>query len=200
VLYRSAARDQGARGGKPIQYLGRGQTGFFDTGLKPGATYSYHVQAKSRGRLSPFSNRTTAMTRAVLPVPVTVSLSLTARGHDLHAGLDFVNVSGQDFYLDKVSACLGGRVGDDVFQVQSEGQFLPFTGRKAKQPDEPGAGQFVRLAPGASRHVDVTLSRPYRLLPGTHTYTVVYIGPHDFPGRFQAVTLRSGPAQAAATR
>ncbi len=200
VLYRSAARDQDAGRGKVVQYLGRDATGFFDKGLTPGVTYSYRVQAKSRGRYSPFSNRTTAMTRAALQVPVTVALSLTARGHDLYADMEFANVSGQDFYLDKVSACLGGKVGDDVFQIESEGQPVPFTGHRSKRRSDPGARQFVRLAPGASQHVSVSLSRAYRLLPGAHTYHVVYAAAHDFSAHFQAVTLRSDPAQAAVTR
>ncbi len=200
VLYRSAARDQDAGRGKVVQYLGRDATGFSDKGLNPGVTYSYRVQAKSRGRYSPFSNRTSAMTRAPLQVPVTVVLSLAARGHDLYADMEFANVSGQEFYLDKVSACLGGKIGDGVFQVEADGQPLPFTGQRSKRRTDPGARQFVRLAPGASRHVNVALSRAYRLLPGTHTYRVVYVAAHDFAGHFQSATLRSDAAQAVLTR
>jgi hypothetical protein len=200
VLYRSAARDQDAGRGKVVQYLGRDATGFSDKGLNPGVTYSYRVQAKSRGRYSPFSNRTSAMTRAPLQVPVTVALSLAARGHDLYADMEFANVSGQEFYLDKVSACLGGKIGDGVFQVEADGQPLPFTGQRSKRRTDPGARQFVRLAPGASQHVNVALSRAYRLLPGTHTYRVVYVAAHDFAGHFQSVTLRSDAAQAVLTR
>ena len=196
VLYRSG----GPGAGKSEKYLSADETSFSDTGLEPGTVYFYRVQAKRGSLYSPQSSRAAVLTRTLTIVPVTVTLSLAQIGNDLHAVLNFVNVSLQNVYLDKISACIDGKIGDDLFRVAADGQPVSFTGRRTGRRSNPGPRQFTTLLPSESLHIDVVLSRAYRLQPGTHTYSVSYAGPHDYPAKTQSITLQSNEASVVAVR
>ena len=71
---------------------------------------------------------------------------------------------------------------------------LAFTGQKSKRPSDPGPRQFITLLPNESVRQDVVLNHSYRFPSGTHTYTVTYSATHDYPGRFQNLTLTSAAA------
>ncbi len=196
ILYRSGGpgRDGGTR---PVA---ASQTTFLDAGLTPGVIYHYRLQSK-QGRLSsPLSAPTSVLTPAVAAVPVTVLLSAAVNGHNLQVVTNFTNVSTRPVYLDKISGCLDGKIGDDVFQVTADGQPVPFSGRKTPRPAVPGPRQFALLAAGETRRVVVTLNHSYRLPSGTHTYSIIYSAAHNYPARLQSLTLRSAPAQCVLTR
>ncbi len=191
ILYRSG----GPGSGKGTRSIPAGQTFFIDTGLTPGIVYHYRIQSKRGHSYSPQSKPTSVLTPALAVVPVTAQLAVTAQGKNLHAVLNFVNVSKQNVYLDKISACDGGRLSDDVFRISMDGQNVPFSGRKSSRPAHPGPRQFVTLLPGEQVHESVKLNQAYRLPSGAHTYSVVYSGPHVYPDRLQAFTLTSNAAQ-----
>jgi len=191
ILYRSG----GSGSDKGTRSIPAGQTFFTDTELTPGIVYRYRIQSK-RGRFySPQSKPTSVLTPAVVVVPVTAQLAVTAQGKNLYAVLDFVNASKQAVYLDKISACAGGKIRDSVFRVLVDGQNVPFSGRKSSRPAHLGSGQFITLLPGEEVHESVKLNQAYRLPSGAHTYSVIYSGPHVYPDRMQAFTLTSNSAQ-----
>jgi len=196
ILYRSGGPGQGG-GTRPVS---ASQTTFLDTDLTPGVIYHYRLQSKQGHVSSPQSAPTSVLTPAVAAVPVTVQLSVTASKHNLQVVLNFANVSPQPVYLDKISGCLDGKIGNDVFQVTADGQPVPFSGRKTPRPAVPGPRQFALLAAGGTKQVIVTLNRSYRLPSGTHAYSVAYSAPHDYPARLQSLVLRSAPAQCVLSR
>ena len=196
ILYRSGGpeRDKGTR---PID---GSQTTFMDTGLTPGVIYHYRLQSKQGLLSSPQSAPTSVLTPAVAAAPATVRLSVTADKRSLQAVVIFTNVSSQPVYLDKISGCLDGKIGDDVFQVTADGQPVPFAGKKTPRPANPGPRQFTVLLPSGTTQATVTLNRSYRLPPGTHTYSIVYAASHNYPARLQSLVLRSAPAQCVLAR
>ncbi len=196
VLYRSGGPGQG--GG--TRAVAADRTSFMDSDLTPGVIYHYRLQSK-QGRLSsPQSAPTSVLTPAVVAVPATVQLSATANGHNLQVVLNFTNVSSEPVFLDRISGCLDGKIGDDVFQVTADGQPVPFSGRKTPRPASPGPRQFAQLVPGETVRAVVTLNRSYRLPGGTHTYSVTYSAAHNYPARLQNLLLRSAPAQCVLAR
>ena len=191
ILYRSG----GPGSDKGTRTIPAGQTFITDTGLTPGVVYHYRIQSKRGHSYGPQSKPTSALTPSAVVVPATVQLTVTDQGKNLYAVLDFVNVSKQAVYLDKISACEGGRIRDSVFRVLVDGQNVPFSGRKSGRPVRPGPRQFITLLPGENVHESVKLNQAYRLPSGAHTYSVAYSGPHIYPDRVQAFTLTSNSAQ-----
>ena len=200
IVYRSAAPGQNVSDAPVFQGVDVGQTSLVETGLTPGTIYYFQVQARTGNRYSPRSGRAVAMTRVTTRSPVAVALVLNPDGRDLQATLSFTNQSSQPVFLDKISACLDGKIGDAVFLVAADGQPVPFTGRKTPRPAVPGPRQFAPLAPGETRRATVNLGRSYRLPSGLHTYSVAYDAVHNYPARLQALTLRSDPAQCGLNR
>jgi len=196
ILYRSGGPGRG--GGE--EHPSGDQTSFSDTGLTPGIVYHYRILSKRGALMSPPSDPTSVMTQPLMTVPATVTLSMTAEGKDAQTELNFVNVSSQNVYLDKVSACAGRKIGDDVFRILVDGQPLPFTGQKSKRRTDPGPRQFITLRPGESIRQDVILNHSYRFPSGAHTYSVTYSAPHNYPGRMQSLTLTSNEAHIVTTR
>ena len=196
ILYRSGGpgHDKGTRP------LDGSQTTFLDTGLTPGVVYHYRLQSKQGLLSSPQSAPTSVLTPVVAAVPVTVQLNVTANNRSLQVVLNFTNVSSQPVYLDKISGCLDGKIGDDVFQLTADGQPVPFAGKKTPRPANPGPRQFSLLVSGETTRATVTLNRSYRLPSGTHTYSVVYAASHNYPARLQNLVLRSAPAQCVLAR
>ena len=196
ILYRSGGPEH-TGGTRP---LAADRSSFTDTGLTPGIIYHYRIQSK-HGRFSgPLTAPTSVLTPPVLTVPATVRLTVTAQGKNLMAMLDFTNVSSQPVYLNRISGCLDGKIGDDVFQITADGQPVPFSGKKTSRPKTPGPRQFALLAAGETKCADVTLNKSYRLPSGTHTYSIVYSAAHTYPARLQSLTLRSAPAQCVLSR
>jgi hypothetical protein len=196
VLYRSG----GSGSGKGEEHLSGDETSFSDSGLTPGVVYKYRIQSKRGTLMSQPSDATLALTPPLVTAPAKVTLTVSAEGRDVHAVLDFANVSSQTVYLDKVSACAGHKIGDDVFRVLMDSQPLPFTGQKSKRRSDPGPRQFITLRPGESVRQDVILNRSYRFPSGAHVYSVTYSAPHDFPGRLQRLALTSEEVRVATTR
>ena len=147
VLYRSGGPESG--GGE--RRLDGDQTSFSDTGLTPGVVYRYRIQSKRGTLMSPLSVPTSVATPPVMAATATVTLTVSAVGKDVHAVLEFANVSAQPFYLDKVSACSGGKIGDDVFRILADGQPVPFTGQKSKRRSDPGGAPVHHDAPRRQR-------------------------------------------------
>ncbi len=191
ILYRSG----GAASGKAEQDLPASQTSFSDSGLTPGTIYYYRIQAKRGALYSPQSSRTTVLTQPLVSIPATVTLSVSPNGRDIHAGLAFLNVSAQNVYLDKISACADGKIGDDLFHITADGQPVPFTGKKTKRRSKPGARQFLTLAPGESRSMSVALNHSYQFPSGAHAYSITYTAPHNYPARLQSLMLQSNEVQ-----
>ena len=200
IVYRTAAPGQNVSVAPVFQGVGPGQTSLVETGLVPGTIYYFQVQARTGARYSPRSRRAVVMTRVAARSPVAVGLVLTPSGRDLQATLSFTNQSAQPVYLDKISACLDGKIGDDVFLVAADGRAVPFNGKKTPRPAVPGPRQFTPLAPGATQRAVVNLGRSYRLPSGRHTYSVAYSAVHNYPARLQTLTLRSDPAQCGLNR
>lgn len=191
ILYRSG----GPGDGKGTRTIPAGQTFFIDTGLTPGIVYRYRIQSKQGRSYSPLSKPTSVLTPALTVIPATAQLSLAAQGKDLYALLNFVNVSKRTVYLDKISACAGGKIRDSVFHVSVDGQDVPFSGRKSSRPAHSGPGQFIPLLSGEKVQESVKLNQAYRLPAGAHTYSVTYSGPQIYPDRVQAFSLTSNNAQ-----
>ena len=187
VLYRSGGPGRG--GGE--EHLEASQTSFSDTGLTPGVVYHYRIQSKRGAVSSAQSEATSTLTPPLMTVPATVSLALTPERKDVRATLSFTNVSSHDVYLDKVSACADGKIGDDLFHILADGQPVPFSGKKTKRRSDPGPRQFIKLVPGENVIERATLNRSYRFPSGTHTYSVTYTGSHLYPARLQSLTLSS---------
>ena len=162
-----------------------------DTEVAPGALYQYRVQSKQDGRMSRESNQTLAMAQPLVPPVATVALTVSTSGREVHAALDFANVSSHPVYLDRVSACAGGKIGDDVFHIILGGQALPFTGRQSTRPARPGPRQFITLAAGQTFHQDVVLNHSYRFPPGVRGYAVTYAAPHVYRDGMQSLILKS---------
>lgn len=191
VLYRSG----GPASGKAEQDLPASQTSFSDSGLAPGTVYYYRVQAKRGSLYSPQSSRTAVLTRPLTSILATVTLSIKPKGKDIHAGLAFLNVSGQNVYLNKISACADGKIGDDLFRITADGQPVPFSGKKTKRRESPGTRQFLSLAPGESKNMEVVLNHSYRFPAGAHSYSITYAASHDYPARLQSLALQSNEVQ-----
>lgn len=175
-------------------------TFFNDSGCQPGVVYKYRIQNKQGTRSSGQSEPTSALTPPLVAVPATVTLTVTADGGKVHAALNFTNVSRQTVYLDKVSACAGHKIGDDVFRILADGQPVPFSGQKSKRRSDPGGRQFITLGSGESVRQDVVLNDSYRFPSGTHSYSVTYSAPHNYPGRLQSLTLTSSEEHLNTTR
>ena len=143
--------------------------------------------------MSGYSVPTSRATPPVVKTLATVGLVVTAPSRDIHAALVFANVSSQTVYLDKVSACAGHKIGDDVFRIFADDQPVPFTGQKSKRRKDPGDGQFIVLKPGEKSLQDVTLSDSYRFPSGSHHYSITYTAPHNYPARAQGIILTSKP-------
>lgn len=200
VVYRTAAPGQNVSVSPVFQGVGPGQTSLVETGLTPGTIYYFQVQARTGVRYSPRSKRAVVMTRVAVRSPVAVGLVLNPDGRDLQATLSFTNQSTQPVYLNKINACLDGKIGDAVFLVAADGRSVPFNGKKTPRPSVPGPRQFDSLAPGATMRAVVDLGRSYRLPSGLHTYSVAYSAAHNYPARLQTLTLRSDPAQSGLNR
>ena len=196
ILYRSG----GPEHGRGVKYLAANVTSFTDTGLTPGIIYHYRIQSKRGSLSSPQSSPTSVLTPALMAVPATVTLAVNQQGKDLDAVLDFVNVSSQKVYLDKISACDGGKIRDDVFRVLVDGQIVPFTGHKSNRPQNPGPRQFITVLPGENVHETVKLNQDYRLPSGSHACSVVYSALHLYPARLQNMTLTSNAVNLNITR
>lgn len=185
LLYRSG----GSGGSWPLTTH---NTFFSDTGLTPGTIYNYRVQSKQGTRSSDPSTVVRVLVPPLVTAPAKVTLTVTAKGRDIHAVLEFANISSQVVYLNKVKACEGGKIGDDVFIVQVDGVPLSFTGQKSKQPATPGLHQFSTLAAGEKMRHEVTLNHSYGFPPGTrHVYSVTYSAQHSYG--VQALLLTSDP-------
>ena len=194
LLYRSG----GSGGGKWPQST---RNNFFsDTTVTPGGLYHYRVQSKVGGRSSGESGQTTTLAPTLVTIPATVGLAVTPQGKDVHAVLTFANVSGHPVFLDKISACASGKIGDDVFQIRADGQLLPFTGHRSQRPADPGPRQFITLAPGTTVSEEVILNHSYRFPSGTHDYTVTYGAQHAYPRAAQSFSLTSNVGHLATTR
>lgn len=200
VVYRTAAPGQNVSVSPVFQGVGPEQTSLVETGLAPGTIYFFQVQARTGSRYSPRSGRAVAMTQVTARSPVAVGLVVNPNGRDLQATLSFTNQSAQPVFLDKISACLDGKIGDAVFLVTADGRAVPFNGRKTPRPAVSGPRQFASLAPGETQRAVVDLGRSYRLPPGQHAYSVAYDAVHNYPARFQTLTLRSDPAQCTLSR
>lgn len=196
ILYRSG----GPESGKGERYLSGNETSYSDTRLTPGVIYQYRIQSKVGSIRSLQSNPTSVLTPALTVLPATVTVTLLPKGKNLTAVLSFTNVSRREVYLDKVSACTGSKIGDDVFRILADGQPVPFNGQKSKRPSDPGGRQFITLGPGENVREEVTLNASYQFPSGSHTYSVVYSAPHNYPSRLQRLTLTSPEASAALTR
>lgn len=196
ILYRSG----GSGPGKRERYLSGDETSFSDTGLTPGVIYQYRIQSKVGSTRSLQSNPTSVLTPMLTVLPATVTVALLPKGKNLIAVLSFTNVSAREVYLDKVSACAGSKIGDDVFRVLADGQPVPFNGQKSKRPSDPGGRQFITLRPSETVREEVTLNASYQFPAGSHNYSVVYSAPHNYPSRLQRLTLTSLEATATLTR
>lgn len=196
ILYRSGRPGSG----KGEWYLSGNKTSFSDTSLTPGVIYRYRIQSKVGSIRSLQSSPTSVLTPALTVLPATVTLALVPKGRDLTAVLSFTNTSVRDVYLDKVSACAGHKIGDDVFRILADGQPVPFNGQKSKRRSDPGGRQFIRLGSSENVREEVTLNDSYQLPSGSHTYSVVYSAPHNYPGRLQRMTLTSAEASVTMTR
>lgn len=214
IVYRAAAPGQHVSTARVFKGVDVSQTAFLDTGLAPGTVYAYQVQAKTGKLYSPRSFSTTVMTASasarvivappppppVKAAPVTVALDVSPDNRDLQATMDFTNTSSKPVYLDNINACLDSKIGGDIFFVTVDGHRVPFSGKKTARPSSPGPRQFTELQVGETKRVVVDLGRSYRLLPGTHIYTVTYAAAHTYPGRFQTMPLSSAAVRCSLSR
>lgn len=113
---------------------------------------------------------------------VQVNLEVQAQGRNVTAKLTFRNAGGQDAFIERVNACDGGRIRNDLFEITRDDQRVPYIGRLAKRA-APGPEDFIKVAPGHSLSNTVQLDSVYQFPPGPGTYTVRYSALNPYPDR-----------------
>ena len=113
---------------------------------------------------------------------VQVNLVVQVQGRSVTATLTFRNASGQDAFIERVNACDGGRIRNDLFEITKDDQRVPYIGRLAKRA-APGPEDFIKLAPGQSLSNTVQLESVYAFPPGAGTYKIRYSAYNPFPDR-----------------
>ena len=114
--------------------------------------------------------------------PVQVNLEVQVSGRNVAAKLTFRNAGSQDAFIERVNACDGGRIRNDIFEITTDGQRVPYIGRLAKRA-APGPEDFIKVAPGQSLSNTVQLDSVYQFPPGPGTYKVRYSALNPFPDR-----------------
>ena len=110
---------------------------------------------------------------------VSVQLAVVAGEGNVTATLTFMNSSAEDVFLEKVNACINGTIRNNVFQVVSDIDRVPYIGIFAKRA-MPGPDGFFRLAAGACHKVRVHLNDAYGFFPGWHAYRIHYVAKHPY--------------------
>lgn len=111
-----------------------------------------------------------------------VDLSVDVLGKRPRASLTFVNGTAHNVFLEKVNACVSGKIENDVFQITSNGVPLRYVGMLAKR-NPPGPQDFVKIVPGQKLISVVFLDDAYEFLQGQHSYTARYSALHDYPDK-----------------
>ena len=108
---------------------------------------------------------------AAVNVTVTPLQPTVARGDDVVVRVTLSNQTGKVEHLLRWRTPLDG-VEAPLFEVQRDGQPVPYLGRSVKRP-LPGPGDYVRLEPGATLSQTVELSALYEMSV-TGSYTIRY--------------------------
>lgn len=112
--------------------------------------------------------------------PLVVTLEVVANEASVTGTLVFRNVSSGPVHLNKVNACLGDRIDNNVFVVRSGDVSLEYMLPRIKRLSK-GMDDYYRLNPGESVQTKLNLGDAYQFLDGEHEYSVRYMGIHGAP-------------------
>ncbi len=121
---------------------------------------------------------------------VTVELRVDIIGNRVQATLDFTNRSSGTAFLEKINALVSRKIGNDVFEIKSQGTRISYIGALAKR-NPPGPNDFIGIAPGKKFTTAVFLDEAYEFLPGRHVYSARYSALHDYPDKDDYFELQS---------
>ncbi|WNG40106.1 hypothetical protein F0U61_45310 [Archangium violaceum] len=116
----------------------------------------------------------------LLTWPVTVNVveaSPDPDGWKYSVELKISNTLTRPLKLDGLSVAEKGRLSNNLFQVEVDGQPISYRGEMAKRapPD-----RFIKLKPGATYSTEVELSSDYPVPPGKHRLTVRFTHRNHF--------------------
>lgn len=138
--------------------------------------------------------------------PIKVRLNVRAAGGKVVAGVQFENVSDHEQLLYAPSACLSGRVTNDVFDIRGAGGRVPHSGPRVRRRT-PVREDFVTLAPGETAATRLELDDRYAFPPEGGTFKVAYAAVHGdatlgdavFGTRSDVVTVEIPPSKGSAS-
>jgi hypothetical protein len=121
---------------------------------------------------------------------VTVGLQIDTAGKRVKATLNFVNDTAHSVFLDKINACVAGKIANNVFELKTDSGPISYSGILAKRR-RPGPEDFVKVEAGKHLTTTVYLEEAYKFLPGTHRYKVRYSALHNYPDKADYFELTS---------
>lgn len=119
---------------------------------------------------------------------VEIKLIISVFENSVIATLSFYNISHQDIYLEKVNACLIGRVENDVFYITSAGNQISYLGPFSKAAP-PGPNDVVKLSIGETISTSIDLCKAYDIHKSGKDYRVTYSAYHSSPDTITPITL-----------
>ena len=122
--------------------------------------------------------------------PMEASWNKEERRWNLRVQVTFTNRKNSVFSLDKVTACEGGQIRNNVFEVAVEGEKIDYRGIMMKR-GHPGPDGFFHLKPGETHTVVVDLGEEYALPEAGGTVAVRFAHFNHFSN--DAVQLASEP-------
>lgn len=129
------------------------------------------------------------------PSPISVALGVRVDGRKLPMTIEFSNTSPDVAFLYLPNACADGNIQKNVFEVEGKPGQSPVAEVRYKGPYRklaaPTLKDFLELAPGATKTVQVDLATAYDFPAGPGHYEVYYtaINPSPVPG--QITEMRS---------
>jgi hypothetical protein len=130
---------------------------------------------------------------------VQVALAVAIRGPAVEATLTFTNPTSRSIYVEKAKAVPGARVESDVFEIDLDGETIPFRGPYAKRPP-PGPGEFAEIAPHGELRSTVRLDEAYQFPRGSHEYRAAYSAINSIRGEQDLFEMRSNEVRFHYTR
>jgi len=130
---------------------------------------------------------------AMMANGVSVHLTVSAVFDQVMARLEFKNSSNRDVFIEKYNACAEQRIENNVFEIQTHGQLLDYTGMLAKRR-RPILQDYLVIRPGESFKTEVDLTKAYAFPKEFHDYVVVYSAVISYPDRDGIWMLKSNPA------
>jgi len=116
------------------------------------------------------------------PMHITLTKKTVERRGDhwvVKVGVKFTNTGKKVFELDKLTAALDGKVGNDVFSITSASGPLEYRGMMMKRAP-PGPSGFAKVAPGAWVETVIDLGETYGFPAAGGRFTVKFRSANHF--------------------